>query len=539
MPAHAGKPTSSVWPFGAVAAILILSAAILRLVYLTHDCPLDLAPDEAHYWDWSRHLDWSYYSKGPLVAYLIRASCLLTGSWSRWLVGTDMVAVRLPAVVCGMLLLSGLYVLTAQIFKHESLALGVVALALTLPLLAAGATLMTIDAPYTCCWVWALVLGYHAVFRETRWAWPATGIVVGLGILAKYTMILWLPSLALFLIATPDRRRLVLRPGFWIMTGLSVVCCLPIVIWNAQHDWVSLRHLSGHAGLQHARIHWLGPFAFVAGQFLLLLGYWFVAWAGAMIHFRPWKDSRPEVAYLWWTSAPVFLFFLLCSLKNGGGELNWPVTAYVSGIVLVAVWLTQRMQVPGRLLLTFAGVILTAGLGLALTALMHNSSWAQPLLLRLAGPPTPQRPLPLRRLDPTCRLRGWRTLATEVDRLRSYYQSAGMDPVLAVARWDQAGELAFYCEGQPTVYCLGTALGQRHSQYDLWRPNPLADRQRFWGRTFIIVDGAEEQLVTAFDRLEAPLGVTHSERGQPIARWTIVVAHGFRGFPAARRHSAY
>src|SRR5438270_3609953 len=85
--------------------LLILVAGGLHVAYFAYHCPLDLAPDEAHYWDWSRHLDWSYYSKGPLVAYLIRMSCWVAGSWSQQLTATDMLAVRLPAVVCGCLLL--------------------------------------------------------------------------------------------------------------------------------------------------------------------------------------------------------------------------------------------------------------------------------------------------------------------------------------------------------------------------------------------------------------------------------------------------
>ena len=59
--------------------------------YLTHSCPIDLSGDEAQYWDWSRHLDLSYYSKGPMVAYIIRASCALLGD--------NMPAVRLPALI--------------------------------------------------------------------------------------------------------------------------------------------------------------------------------------------------------------------------------------------------------------------------------------------------------------------------------------------------------------------------------------------------------------------------------------------------------
>ena len=194
-----------------------------RIVYLAYYCPLDLAPDEAHYWDWSRHLDWSYYSKGPLVAYLIRISCALAGGWSEHLTASQMLAVRLPAVVCGGLLLVSLYVLTVQVFARERLALAVVAIALTVPVVQAGASLMTIDAPYTCLWGWALVLGYQAIFRQSRWSWPLLGLVIGLGILAKYTMVLWIPAAGLFLLTSTDHRKLLLRPGFWIMTALDSV----------------------------------------------------------------------------------------------------------------------------------------------------------------------------------------------------------------------------------------------------------------------------------------------------------------------------
>src|SRR5437879_1614144 len=120
-----------VWHWRALAALLIIGAAVLHGVYLANDCPLDLAPDEAHYWDWSRHLDWSYYSKGPLVAWLIRLSCIVAGPWSQSLIGSEMLAVRLPAVLCGSLLLLSLYVLTVQVYGSDRLALGVLALGLT------------------------------------------------------------------------------------------------------------------------------------------------------------------------------------------------------------------------------------------------------------------------------------------------------------------------------------------------------------------------------------------------------------------------
>src|SRR5262249_2920505 len=154
---------------------------------------------------------------------------------------------------------------------------------------AAGSTLMTIDAPFTCCWCWALVLGYQAMCRGSRWAWPLAGLAIGLGILAKYTMILWPLSAALFLLTNVGRRRLLLQPGFWIMTVIAAGCCLPILIWNLEHDWLGLRHLARLAGMEGnaSGIKWLGPLSFLGQQALLHLGFWFVFWLTSMVVYRP------------------------------------------------------------------------------------------------------------------------------------------------------------------------------------------------------------------------------------------------------------
>ena len=528
-PVPAAPPGLPVWACRLLAATLILGAAALHVGYMLHRCPLDLSPDEAHYWDWSRHLDWSYYSKGPLVAFLIRAGCAAVGPWSERHGAGLTFAVRLPAVVCGSLLLLSLYIQTVQVFRRETLALGVVALALTLPVIAAGAFLMTIDAPYTCCWGWALVLGHRAIFRASGWAWPAAGLAVGLGILAKYTMLLYLPSVGLFLLMQPDRRRLLLRPGFWVMSAVAGFCCLPILVWNLRNGWVTFRHVGGLAG---EGLHWFGPLNYVGGQAALLLGYWFVVWAAAMVRRNPWAETDAGARYLWWLSAPMFLVFLGFSIKDGGGELNWPVTAYLSGLVLAADWLAGRLASPAgwRRRLAWAALALASVVGLAGTVVMHHTDWVQPLLLRLSGPEGPANRTPLRRFDPTCRLRGWRTLAAAVDRERVRVAfEEGRPPDLAASVWWVPGELGVYCAGHPQAYSIGLSAGDRHSQYDLWT-NPLDNGDQFLGRTFLIVGDVPEEARRAFAEVEEPLPVEYREKGQLIMQWKVTVCRGFRGF---------
>src|SRR5438045_4592691 len=109
------------WCWRIAAGLLIVASAGFHLYYLADQCPLDLAADEAHYWDWSRHLDWSYYSKGPLVAWIIGAACELAEPWAMATTGTLMPAVRLPAVLFGASLLLSLYMLTVQVTGRDGL----------------------------------------------------------------------------------------------------------------------------------------------------------------------------------------------------------------------------------------------------------------------------------------------------------------------------------------------------------------------------------------------------------------------------------
>jgi hypothetical protein len=364
--------------------------------------------------------------------------------------------------------------------------------------------------------------------------------------LAKYTMILWLPSVGLFLLTNRAYRHLLWSRGFVSMVAVAGLGCLPILIWNAQHDWVTFRHVLGLSGLHDAalpqdepRIHWLGPLSYLGGQCALLLVYWFIVWVAAMIAHRPWRESDEGVLYLWWLSAPMFLVFFAFSPKTDGGELNWPVTAYLSGLVLAAAWLARQFDDPRRWyrLTTGINLGLACAAGLTITVFMHKSDWLYPVLTRLAGPVTEKNPFPLRRVDPTCRLRGWRTLAAAVDQFRDLLrQEEGSEPVLAGCTWSMPGELGVYCAGHPQAYSIGLCMGDRHSQYDLW-PNPLDDRYQdaFKGRTFLVINGEEKVLRAAFASV-ATTEVRHAEKGQPIASWRLSVCRVYRGdFPSPRK----
>lgn len=523
------------------AVALIFAVTALRIVYLLFACPYDLAPDEAHYWDWSRHLDWSYYSKGPLVAWIIRAGCELFGPLAVATDGTLMPAVRLPAALCGGGLLAGVYVLTWQSYRSDRLAFWVVVAGLTSFAVAALSLLMTIDAPFLCLWAWALVFGRWALVDGKNWAWVPTGLLVALGILAKPTMALWLLSAGLFVLATPTHRRLFGHWGFWVMGLVAGLSAVPILYWNSQHDWVTFRHVAVQAGVAESRktggVRWLGPFEYAAGQFALLLGYWFVVWALAVVRCRPWGDTPIGLRYLWWMSVPTFAVFGLSS-GLASGQLNWPVSTYLAGAVLGAGWLAQELSPPAaRRDRRFFAIAL--GAGLLLTLLAHNTRLVTAVVAPLLPHDSAEHRTPARIIDPAARLKGWRYLGTELDRLRSQVHTAeGADPVLAGSRWDVPGLLSFYTDGHPQAYTLGLMLRHdRHSQYDLWHPNPADDAQAFRGRTFLVVAAGDPRgaLAPAFEAVSDPQEFVYRENGRALAIWYVCVCRGYRGIDRAQR----
>ncbi|MBI3759172.1 MAG: glycosyltransferase family 39 protein, partial [Deltaproteobacteria bacterium] len=312
---------------------------------------------------------------------MIRLSCELFGD--------TVLAIRLPAVACGSLLLLGLHTLTRHVYHCDRLALAVVGFAATLPIVATGSMLMTIDAPFTCAWTWALVFGHRAITGQTIGPWVAAGACVMLGLLAKHTMVLWLGSFVLFLAATPAYRGVLLQRGFWILLAMAAIGAAPIVVWNLLHGWVTLEHSQMHVGIDSdAGIHWLGPLQYLGTQFAVLLGFWFLAWACAMWANRPTCETDPSERFLWWMSAPAFVFFGVFSITNGGGEANWPIAAYLSGAVLTAGWLARELEnaATWRRRVIQGGAVATATLGLLLIGALHEPIRVQPVFLRLAGP---------------------------------------------------------------------------------------------------------------------------------------------------------
>ena len=485
-----------------VAAVLTVLTG-LRLAFLAWG-GLDLSPDEAHYWEWSRRLGLSYYSKGPVVAYLIAG---LTAVF-----GASAFGIRLGAVGLSLLGAWGVYRLGRELYgRPEPGALAVVGLQLT-PLVWAGSLLMTIDAPFVVAWTLGLWAAHRALTGGGAGAWLLLGLAVGVGSLAKYAMLFALPGLGLYLWLAPERRASLRSRGPVLAAVAALVAVAPVLVWNARTGWVSARHVAsqGRGGgltLEHL-VEFLGSQLLVLTPLVAaLLGWGF--WVGVREGF---VRRREPYRFLLAFAAPVLGCYLLIALQ-GKVQANWPAAAYPPLALATAGLLLER-----RARLTAAPRRAQTGLLVAAAAVALGATALGHVIDRLGLP---------HQLDPTTRLRGWaelgRGVGMTIERMPDARQT-----FLVSSRYQIASELAFYTPQRPPAYNFN--LGRRLNQYDFWEgPN-----SRFGWDAVYVEEGThplDRRVRAAFERVDPPI-VLEITRGKRVIRvFSLHRAYGFRGAP--------
>ncbi len=533
----------------ALFAILAVMAA--QILFLTVGCDWDLSGDEAEFWTWSRRPDLSYFARGPLIAWLIGLSTWVARQLTPGSTVDSMLAVRIPAVLLGGLTAWGVFRLSMEVLGRPRAALIGVLLMPAIPVLAIGGVLITCDTPLVCCWTWAAVWSFRACRDDHMANWLLAGLIISAGILAKYTMLALPASVGLYLLLDPRRRARLFSPGFWLMSTIGIVLGLaPIVIWNANHHWVGFGQLADRVGLS-GRSVWgsIGPlFAFLGGEIAALgIVWWFVgvyALAGTFKRVVRTHSESDQVD----KSVRSGLLFLLClwgviwsacfaASLLGETEANWMVPGYISLLVISGASLERVLFERGC---RAKAIVLAWSSCVALIALLHHTEWAYPLASHVVPEPTKRWPAPLRRFDPTARLRGHKDLAHKVDGILTRLRARGEDPFVLTTTYALTATLEFQLEGQPETYCLSWNFGMTRdpvNQHDLWRPNPRLDLEAFKGRTGVLIDDANmppsfaNQMVDkgVFKTMESTERLIVNERGLAVGAWDVSICHDYRG----------
>jgi hypothetical protein len=416
-------------------AMLVVGFTLLRLVLAA---VLPLLSQEAYYWSWSRHLDWSYFDHPPLTTYSIALTTSLFGQTTfgiksaavLWSLGWNLMWLRL----------------ILDMYGDRRLAFWSL-LALNLTLLYEGSALgPTPDAPLLFAWIGAI----WAVWRlsqsgEGKW-WFVAGAFMGLSWLGKYAGVLLLPVVFLYLLTSRSQRHWLLKPQPYLAAVLALAIFTPVLYWNAQNGWASLafqssRRLGEMAGLRPRYLVVL-----LVTQFLLVTPYLFVLACGALgrgaragVGGR--LDDRSRLLLL--SAAVPIALFTFVSLRSLV-KLNWLIPAFWSLIILGIHHVLARADGPRRLLrglATSVAMLVLAGAALMLPGLSLGED-----------------------LD---NFSGFDQVAARIDKAGAALRAEGVDFFVFSPNYKISSLMRFYLPGQPRTYAQDI-YGQKALQFDFF-----------------------------------------------------------------------
>ena len=481
-------------------AALIAGFVALRLV-LAAFAPL--LPQEAYYWTWSLHPDWSYFDHPPLASYSMMLTTAVFGQTVfgiksaavLWSLGWNLLWARLVLDMYGdrRLAFWSLAALNLTIL-FEALALG-----------------PTPDGPLIFAWSGAI----WAVWRLSasgngRWWW-LTGFFVGLAMLGKYSGVLLGPVILLYLLTSPRMRHWLLKPQPYLAALVAVLVFAPVLIWNAQNEWVSLafqssRRVGGMTGFKPKYFAMM-----VATQFALLTPYGFWLAIGAMVrHVRQGLgaavDDRTRLLLL--SGAIPVLLFTLVSFRSIV-KINWLAPAYATLVILGVRHVLAQAGGTRRLLRGLASsvaILLVAGGVFLLPNLPvagDMNSWS-----------------------------GWAEAGRQVARLESAAQARGEKTFVFGPNYKISSLIRFHMPGQPRTWAQDI-YGERALQYDYFPK----DRDLRGATGFLVLSNQDQgDLDTAvlkryFDSVELVDVVEVKALGKVTRRIEIYRCTNYRGHP--------
>lgn len=436
-PARQTDDSAAYWTLAMAAGLAAL--LVLRLVALRFN-GTDLFFDEAQYWTWSLEPAFGYYSKPPLVAWLIRAATEVCGA------GEACVRSPSPIVHTGTAL--AIFLLGRHLYDTRVGALSALGFA-TLPGVSLSSGIISTDVPLL--FAWALALYAFVRLFDTEDLWPALvlGVAFGIGLNAKYAMLWFVLCAAVYFAATPERRSLLRDWRLWLALAIGFVMLVPNILWNAGHSFATVGHTADNANWQGAPFHPLKMLEFVGAQFGVFGPVLFAALL--VVTWRVWREGAPEADRLLMAFAWPVLAVIIVQAFLSRAHANWAGVSYVAATVLVVANMARALDW-AWLRTSFAIHVLAV------------------LLLAAGAAVAGRAALPMK-LEPYARTLGWRALAdatrAELASARAAGRSYG-----AVLTDDRAltAELLYYMQGEATPVEAWRASTKPHDHYELTRP---------------------------------------------------------------------
>jgi 4-amino-4-deoxy-L-arabinose transferase-like glycosyltransferase len=436
--------------YGVVLAVALAALLLIRLIALKFNAT-DLFFDEAQYWSWSLEPAFGYYSKPPLIAWLIGASTAVCG--------VSEFCIRLPSPLVHTATAAVIYALGARLYSAQVGFWSALAFA-TLPGVSFSAGIISTDVPLLFTWALAL-LGFVALLDpkvDTKAWWPVALIALGLGLglNAKYAMAYFALSVGVYVLVTPEKRTILRDVRLWAALALGVAMIAPNLLWNASNKFATFAHTADNAKLGGSLMHPLKALEFLGTQFGVFGPILFGSLIAILYRaYHQGLDPRDRML-LCFTLPVIAVVTGLAFLSRA--HANWAAVSYVAATVLVIAtlvrdaswgWLKASLGIHLGLLAAFALATATAG----------------------------QVKLPAN-ADPLARTLGWRAVADATRAELAKAKAAGK-PYATIITDERAlsAELLYYMRDEATPLLAWRSTATPADHYELTRPFTPASPQ--------------------------------------------------------------
>ena len=304
-----------------IAAAVVAAITIVRLVVLVVS-PLELYPDEAQYWFWAQHPALGYFSKPPMIGWIVWFTTTLFGD-SEWAI-----RISTPLLHAGTAMF--IYGIARRLSDSRVGMWSAIAY-ITLPGLSYSSGLVSTDVPLLFCWSMAL----YAFIRATEgrsWRWPVLcGIALGLGLMSKYAMLYFVLGAVIAAVFIPRARRLVLswRGLAILLIGLALLA--PNIWWNWMNGFPTVGHTEANANWSHPRYNILNTLSFLGGQFGVFGPVMMVAFIASLWKLARARDDR-DLLLAAFSLPPLVIIIVQAFISEANA--NWAATAYIAATPL-------------------------------------------------------------------------------------------------------------------------------------------------------------------------------------------------------------
>jgi len=458
-----------------VPAGFSLAALVMFLLPATRR-PWGVFIDELYYLSCSARLDWGYVDHPPLAPFILRLSRLLFGD--------GLLALRLPAALAAAVLVYLTGSFAARLGAGRAGQAIACAALLASPVLEIVFGFFSMNAFEVLLWAAALRLLAEILLGGPARLWLVLGVVLGVGLENKHTIVL-LGAGAVLGVAVTAARRELLRPGPWLAAGIAALLALPNLLWQAAHGWPSLEFYRNADRLKNVVTPPLD--ALLLQALAIGPGGLPVAIAGLVLLWRR-KQLRPLAV-----CAVALLVFMVVSGKSRPDRSAGLIPLLCSaGGVALADWLRRPAARAAVLAWIAAGAALFLPLPLLLFSPPMAASYAQKIgaAQQTEAGEGKRAELPQWLADKLA----WQQLADDVAAVRDRLPPEDRARVSYFApSYGQASALEWLGHLHP-VYST-------HNSWYLWGPppHPIA--------IAIVVDGDRRELSQLFEEVE--LAATH------------------------------